>query len=197
MPLRWSPADEELVEGKAKVLTRAPTGPGRLFGMGRVDVEMFDSVGRSLALRIIVPVLVLHGAMPVLLGHGLMEQYSVAAPLGALVPTIDSSRIVETDTPQVVADSLNRAMRECAFRAIELFRVASHYCADPSDAVAMLPLGTYVSFLFRSSCDKAWDTSDKLRTTPGLGVSDLGTVLASVLSDAGALRTGALPVSAR
>lgn len=192
MPLRWSPEDEELVEGRTKVLTKAPAGPGRLFGMGRVEVEMYDSSGGSVALRFRTPVLVLHGGLPVLLGHGVMEQYSLAAPLGALVPRIGANRVSAVGasvSPEAVADSVNRALQECAHGAIELFQKVAPYCADPADAIAVLPLGVYVSFLYRGTCGQAWLASDLLRTTAGLGVADLGEAMRTALSDAGVPRS--------
>lgn len=184
---RWYPDEEELVEGRAKVLLKAPRGPGSLFGFGRAEVEVYDDVGQTVAVRLKLPVIVLHGATPLLLGAGELTQYELAAPLGAWVPRLAADRVRPSEdlTQAQTADRVNAFAQQSANAAIEFFRQAAQLCEDPSDLVPILPLGTYVSVLFAGEAARLRRAAADMGLAPALGVPQLGAAIVSALREAG------------
>jgi hypothetical protein len=168
-------------EGRDRILGR------RFFQHGQVSLAGLDKDGRKAALRICIPCCLMHAATPVLLGAGVIDGYEVMNPMSVWLPALSEERFKEQG--QDAVRTVNREVRQSAERAAQMFRDAGRLLKDPSDLVPLLPMGTYVTFLYRCRVDALADVLTGLDAMPVAGVKELryavASVLASVLKELG------------
>jgi hypothetical protein len=157
----------------------------RIFEHGGVQVLESDADSRQAAFRMSMPVSVVQTVSPALLGAGMMDQYVLASPLSAWIPSLAADRVKPelSERDPEVARRLNSAVQAKAYEVLELFRTLSQAVVDPSDLIPMLPLGTYVKFRFRCRVDDLPKALSELERSAVAGVGEFRYALASALAE--------------
>lgn len=151
--------------------------PGRFFTHGEVSVLEEDRGSGQVILSVVLPACVMQAVTPQLLGAGLMEGYELRHPLAAWIPTISDAGFTTSDPAFVSA--VNAEIARCAKSALDGYSLVARSLAFPGDALAMLPMGTYVRFRLRCSVDKMVQALPDMR--PVAGVAELRFAFADVL----------------
>jgi hypothetical protein len=91
--------------------------------------------------------------MPLLLGHGFIDQFTVCTPLVAWVPALSTEHFTEVAVSRVpnIAEKANAMMRERAIDIMQMFADVAQVLRNPDSGMCMLPMGVYVEFQYRST----------------------------------------------
>jgi hypothetical protein len=177
-----------------------PADDCRFFERGSAVLEMCDPASRQAAVRVCVPCCLFQAVTPHLLGAGTVDELRIAEPFAFWVPALTAARFAgaAAGVPGI-AERANAAIREEVGRIGKVFAHLHGHLVDPSDLIPMLPLGTYVTFLFRCRVDAVPALLEGVESVPVVGVPEfqwaLATVLAQALADFG--RSGLLLTQSR
>jgi hypothetical protein len=165
------------------VASRTPESV-RFFEHGEVLVASADPQTRQAALRICVPCCLMHAVAPLLLGAGLVDNYSVLNPVSVWCPVIPPERFkpeLLEKYPSMVQGA-EKAVRQKLQELLELFGQMGKMLTYPEDAVPMLPIGTYVEFQYRCRIDDLPDAIIGMESVPVAGVPELRYAMAAALA---------------
>jgi len=153
----------------------------KIFERGAVVVVSCDKMSRQAAFRVTLPASLAQAVTPALLGAGVIDQYTLANPVAAWIPTLGPDRF--KDVGPGVPEAVNEAVRMKVMEVLTMFNGLGQVVVDPSDLIPMLPLGTYVSFRLRFVVDKLVPVLDSLEAMPVAGAGELRYALAGALSE--------------
>lgn len=156
----------------------------RFFEHGSVRLEMVDDRSRHLSVSIVSPFCLVQAATPILLGHGLMDEFRIHNPLAVWMPPIrlDAFKdMVRTPHPDVAVQARMVVDRHVS-RLLTTFQEVSQAMDDPEDLIPMLPIGTYVHVRYRSAMDDFAKALEKLASEATAGIPELRYAMAEVLA---------------
>jgi len=155
------------------------------FDYGRVTLEMCDSRSRQAMVRLCIPCCLFQTISPHLLGGGTVDELKIRDPLAVWIPKLTRERFAG---PAASVDGIehraNAAIREEVERSTKVFVHLQGHLADPSDLIPMLPLGTYVTMMFRCRVDDVIKVLEGVDSIPVVGVHEFQLALAAVLHTA-------------
>lgn len=156
----------------------------RFFEHGVVRLEMLDDRSRQLSVSIVAPFCVIQAATPILLGHGLMDEFHVHNPLAVWMPPIRPDAFkdfVRTPHPDVAVQA-RTVVNQHVSRLLTTFHEVSQAMDDPSELVPMLPIGTYVHIRYRSAIDSYAEALRKFELEATAGIPEVRYAMAEVLA---------------
>lgn len=161
----------------------------RFFEYGEVSLESRDFKSRQFAVRVCVPSTILQAVMPSLLANGWTDELHVRDPLAVWIPLLSKERFSDAVAHvDGVEDMTRRVILERVAETARTFHQVARVLRDPSDAIPMLPMGTYVTFRYRCRLDRVLQVLEGVQATPVAGVHEfqwaLSEVFACVLDDA-------------
>jgi hypothetical protein len=163
----------------------------KFFEYGEVSLEASDVETREASLRICMPVCLIQTVTPVLLGAGIIDSYALRNPIAVWIPTITQDRyklvtqVKSADLAKRATDEIQKYVKEI----LDLFVALSTMLENPSDAIPMLPMGTYGTFRYRCTVDHLAHILEQLEDINVAGVPEfrfaMAGALARILSDWG------------
>lgn len=159
-----------------------PADDSKFFESGSVVLELCDVKSRQAGIRVCMPCCLFQTVSPHILGGGTVDELRIMDPISIWVPKLDKSRFIgPAASVDGVESQLNVALRAEAERMGKIFVHMSSHLADPSDLIPVLPLGTYITFLFRCRIDNVMKVLEGIDSIPVVGVREFQWSLASVL----------------
>lgn len=160
------------------------SGEARFFEYGEVLVGLHDGVGKTASLQVCMPCCLMHACTPVLLGAGIIDRYEIRLPLAVWIPKMSDGRFLPevVDVEPGMSAKVLAASSDVVKTTLDLFVQLSKLLQNPSDAVPILPLGTYVKFQYRCRTDALADVLTKLDGMQVHGVPEFRFAMASVLA---------------
>lgn len=159
-----------------------PLEDSRFFEHGSVTLEGCEPKSRMAAVRICMPCCLFQTVTPHLLDSGTLDELKIRNPVAFWIPRLTSSRFVSSvaSVPNIDARA-NAAIREEVDRIGKVFVHLQDYLLDPSDIIPILPLGTYVTFLYRCRIDSVMKLLEGIDNIKVVGVPEFQFSIASVL----------------
>lgn len=151
-------------------------------GHGFVRCEMIDAESRQIQLAICIPCYLFQVATPLLLGAGVVDSPKIHLPISVWVPRYADERMVPVARQEPRAgEKVYTLIRDWVVRYTEFFTQVSNLFMDPTDAVPILPLGTYVDITYRCSLDRIPEVLHGLQALPIAGIPEFQFALSEVL----------------
>jgi hypothetical protein len=130
-----------------------PQDDTRFFEHGQVNFAARDFPSRTAALDITMPCCLFQAVVPQLLAAGLIDHPRIHQPLSVWIPQVTTERMNLFGHTKAGADQVNVGIRALIQQVTTVFEKLAVYLMDPSDAIPMLPLGTYMDFRWRVRVD--------------------------------------------
>jgi len=155
-----------------------------LFEFGGISIVNYDKEEREVALKICIPCYIMQTILPTISGIGIVNDYSVKNPIAIWMPTLAPDRFNTALVDQYprLPNEANTQIKEKLQEILNLFFEISKATNLPTDLTAMLPLGTYVVFQFRSKIDDMAKILLGLNDSELPGVPEFRYALAAVLA---------------
>lgn len=142
---------------------------------------MVDTPSRQIQIDICIPCYLLQVSTPVLLGSGMIDNPRIHHPISIWIPKYTDERMVPSARLENrIGEKVHSLIREWVVRYTEFFAQISGMFMDPTDAVPMLPLGTYVDVTYRCSIDVLPSLLEGLQKIPIAGIPEFQFALAEI-----------------
>ena len=159
-----------------------PADDSKFFEYGEVSLDTCDRKTRTSAVRICIPCCLFQTISPHLLGGGWIDELKIRTPIAFWTPTITPERIMAHARIPGTEMRINVAVRTAVESVGRLFVNLQDSLIDPADVVPMLPLGTYVTFLYRFRVDDSIKILEGIGSVNVVGVPEFQAAMAAVLT---------------
>lgn len=157
----------------------------KLFEYGGVECVCSDNSTRQFAMKIDAPWCVIQPIVSMLLGHGFIDNLVLKQPLMAWAPTLPQNKFSDSALVEVpnIDRKVNMIVQERVEEILRLFSDLASILRNPDDAIWILPMGSYVTFQFRSTYDEFAMIIGKIGSVNSPGILELRYAFASVLAE--------------
>lgn len=155
------------------------TDDSKFFQHGRVQIENHDVLTRQSSIRVQIPCCLFQTISPHLLGSGTIDELRISNPIVVWFPQISIQRF--TSKISNIDIMARQAMEKDVENICKTYKSISEHLVDPSDLIPMLPLGTYINFLFRCRVDSILSFIEGIQSIQVVGINEIQMAFASVL----------------
>ena len=159
-----------------------PQDETRFFEHGQVTFSARDFPSRTAALDVTMPCCLFQAVVPQLLAAGFIDHPRIHQPLAVWMPQMTVERMNILGRSKAAADQVNVGIKALIQQTMTVFEKLSIYMMDPSDAIPLLPLGTYIDFRWRVHVDDILKAMEGIQKQIHIaGVAEFQWALACVL----------------
>lgn len=162
-----------------------PSEDCKFFEHGSACLELCDSISRQALVRVCMPCSLFQTVTPQLLGNGTIDELRIKNPISFWIPKLTKERFIgQAALVEGIDIRTNAAIKEEVERIGKIFAHLQDYLIDPSDLVPILPLGTYITFIYRCKIDNVLSLLEGINSIKVVGVHEFQWALATVLHQA-------------
>lgn len=157
---------------------------GNTFKHGYINSKINDSDDSISVLSFRLPFYISYNIIPSLIGYGIIDDCKISDPFSVWVPEITGTDInqVYANVPEIDR-SINNYLRNNISNSIKVFSDLRDILINPSLAVFILPMGTYIDFDYRIKNANVLRLIKSTENLPVIGIDDIRSRISEILKN--------------